>query len=205
MRKPTPGVAPACPARRAGHLPQNSVVRLCGPQPPPRGGPQLVSRSTAGFGPPGRRFAPVRRSTPLITLDAPCGSAISWRLGKVCLRQPLPSPCAKLHAANGETARSATDNLGVHAATGEVQEYPARTCRRKRGTTPCVTIRAHRGQAAGTAAAVTRSRVDHCSYSPLISSNCIFCAYFAQILIVRRLEILIFVESFIAVHCKKQS
>ena len=102
----------------------------------------------------------VRRSTPLITLDAPCGSAISWRLGKVRLWRPLLSPVAKLHAANGETVRTAVVVLGVHAATAEVQVRAVHTRSRARRATPRDTVRAHIVQAAGIAEAATRSGVE---------------------------------------------
>ena len=71
-----------------------------------------------------------------------------------------PPPLLFLHAANGETERTAAVDLGVHAGTVEAQVRPAHARRRARRTAPGVTARAHTVQAAGTADAVTRSGVE---------------------------------------------
>ena len=72
----------------------------------------------------------------------------------------LPPPLLFLHAANGETARTAAVALGAHVGTVEVQVRPVHARRRVRRTAPGVTVRAHTVQAAGTAGAVTRSGVE---------------------------------------------
>ena len=115
-------------------------------------------------------FVPVRRSTPLITLDAPCGGAISRRLGKVCLRQPLLSPCAKLHASNGETESTIVVVLGAYAATVEIQVRPAHARSRERRTAPGATMRAHTDQTAGVTGAATRSGVE---VAPPLAPTCV--------------------------------
>ena len=105
------------------------------------------------------RLAPVCRTTPLIPVDAPCGSAISRRLG-IVRERPLRSPCAKLHAAKGETDRTVRVALRVHVATADIQVRAAHTRGRERRTAPHETALAHNVQGAGTAVAVTRSRVE---------------------------------------------
>ena len=85
------------------------------------------------------------------------------RLGKVRKRSLL-SAYAKLHAANGETARTVVVVLGVHAGTVEVQGRPVHARHRVRRTAPGVTALAHNVQVAGIAGAVTRSGTS--SFSP---------------------------------------
>ena len=62
-----------------------------------------------------------------------------------------------LHAANGETVRTAVAVLGAHAGTAEVQVRSVHARRRARRTAPGVTARAHSAQTVGTAGAETRS------------------------------------------------
>ena len=106
--------------------------------------------------------APVREKIiarlprPSLIHDAPIGGATLSRLGKVRKRSLL-SAYAKLHAANGETVRTAVDALGVHEGTAEVQVRPVHARRRVRRTAPGVTARAYTAQAAGIAGAETRS------------------------------------------------
>ena len=71
-------------------------------------------------------------------------------------------------AANGETARTVAEVLGVHAGTAEGQERPAHARRRVRRTAPGVTARAHIVQAAGIAVAETRSGGRKRKTGPLI-------------------------------------
>ena len=70
-----------------------------------------------------------------------------------------PPPLLFLHAANGETDRTAVAALGVHVGTAEVQERPALARRRRRRTAPGATVFTHIDQTAGPAGAATRSGV----------------------------------------------
>ena len=113
-------------------------------------------------------FRPSGRSHPraearhLVSLSA--GSGPSNRFIAYAQNDKMTSarspPLLFLHAANGETVRTAVVVLGGHAGTVEAQARPVHARRRRRRTAPGVTARAHTEQVAGPAVADTRSGDD---------------------------------------------
>ena len=104
------------------------------------------------------RGNPKRGAPPLLflapPLEAPLCRASAKSVNGLC-----PAPLLFLHAANGETHRTAVAILGIHDGIGEAQVRPVHARRRVRRTAPGVTARAHIEQVAGIAGAVTRSGV----------------------------------------------
>ena len=123
-------------------------------------------------------FRPSGRSHPraearhLVSLSA--GSGPSNRFIAYAQNDKMTSarspPLLFLHAANGETVRTAVVVLGGHAGTVEAQARPVHARRRRRRTAPGVTARAHTEQVAGPAVADTRSGDD--VSAPPLSYSC---------------------------------